>query len=84
MVEHARWITAAELEQLLGPALDQSFVSLTELDRSDELTKARLLVAQRGRWVALTTEDRIFDRLIDRLNIIDAVAQNCVKSSAAR
>jgi hypothetical protein len=82
--EHAQWLTAAALEQILGPALDQSSISLTELHRSDELTKARLLLAQSGRWLALTREDRIFDRLVDRLSITDTLAQNCVKSSAAR
>ncbi len=77
--EHARWLTAADLEQIMGPALDPASISLADLQRSDETTKARLLVAQRGRWLAVTRDERIFDRLIDRLSIIDTVAQSCVK-----
>lgn len=82
-IEHARWLTASDLEQIMGPALDQSSINLTELYCADEVCKARLFVSHTMRWVPLTREERVFDRLVDRLTIIEAVARKCVQSSGA-
>lgn len=81
-IEHAVWLTAAALEQMLGSALERSSLNLTELQRSSDLVAARLLASQPNRWVALTRDDRVFDRLVDRAHIIQSIARNCVRSTS--
>lgn len=81
-VEHARWLAAADLEQIMGTALQTSAVSEVELQRGDETTKARLMIAQRGRWVALTRDERVFDRLVDRGSLVETLANRCVTATA--
>jgi hypothetical protein len=81
-VEHARWLAAADLEQIMGTSLRTSAVSEVELQRGDETTKARLLVGQPGRWVALTRDERVFDRLIDRAIIVETLANRYVTAPA--
>jgi hypothetical protein len=80
-IEYARWLAAADLEQIMGASLQTSNVSEVELQRGDETTKARLMVAQRGRWVALTRDERVFDRLVDRWSIVEELANRCVTAS---
>jgi hypothetical protein len=80
-VEHAKWLTPHDLEQIMGHTLIRSSVSLNEIHRSDEVTKARVLLSsQTGRWIALTRGEHVFDRLVDRLKIIEGVARDCVQS----
>ena len=81
-VEHALWLAAADLEQIMGTSLQTSAVSEVELQRGDETTKARLLVAQRGRWVALTRDERVFNRLVDRGSIVETLANRCVTAAS--
>jgi hypothetical protein len=81
-LERAQWLTAGQLEQIMGTALDQSSVRIADLHMSDDATKAALLVAQSGRWIALTREDRVFDRLIDRARILETIAARAVQAAA--
>jgi len=80
-VELARWLSAADIEQIMGPSLQTSAISELELQRGDDTTKARLLLAQRGRWVAVTRDERVFDRLIDRMSIVETLANRSVGAS---
>lgn len=81
-VEHADWLTAADLERIMGNALDQSSLRLTDLQFSDDTKKAALLVAQSGQWVALTRDDRVFDRLVDRMTVLELIAQRATQATA--
>ena len=77
--ERARWLKPADLQQIMGPVLDHSAVSIAELQRSDEATKARILVSQASSWVALTRDDCVFDRLVNRTSIIETIARKCAQ-----
>jgi hypothetical protein len=80
-IEHAAWLTAVGLEQIMGSALHRSSLPLTDLHRSDDVVRARLLAFQTSRWVTVTRDERVFDRLVDRVKVIEVIARNCVQSS---
>ena len=76
--EHAQWLAAVQVEQILAEDLNHACLDLAELHRADPALQARLVVARDGRWVALTRDTHVFDRLIDRGYCLETLAKKCV------
>jgi hypothetical protein len=79
-IEHARWLSPRELEDILSFSLERASVDLTQLLIGSDVAKARLLFVSEGEWLAVTRQDGVFDRLINRRQILEAVARQCIKS----
>lgn len=74
-VELAVWLDPKELESLLGDALDQRSIRLGDFQGWSDDLRARAVFEHPGDWVAITRDDFVFDRLIDRRQLLELAAQ---------
>jgi hypothetical protein len=73
--EHAQWITVSVIEQVLGDALNTSRVDRTRTGGEGDLVRS--VIAQQGEFVSIVDADGRFERLIDRMKLVEAVARGC-------
>jgi hypothetical protein len=69
--EHASWLTAAEVETLFTGALMTSKILARDLVLQSTQDQTRLIVRSRDDLVAVTDEQRRFERLYDRHDIVE-------------
>jgi hypothetical protein len=81
--EHATWLTATLLEEILGEELNFSHVALDALQGEPRSKQIRHVLARTGRYVAVVQEELRFEYLIDRSLLLEQVAQ-ALSSDAAR
>jgi len=79
--EHAKWLDATSLEDVLGNNLSTSYIELSDFRARSNADQVKAIVSQSGRYVPLVREDRRFDRLIDRHQIIERVASQVVEAA---
>lgn len=72
--EHATWVTTALIEDILGNELNFSHVGHEVLQSKSRSEQIRLVLAQTGRYVAVTQEELRFMYLIDRALLLERVA----------
>jgi hypothetical protein len=77
--ERARWLDASSLETFLGEELTTSYVRDDALYTKSSSDQTRLVLSQTGRYVALTQEDKRFEKLIDRREVLEEVARNVLQ-----
>lgn len=76
--ERAQWLSARDIEEVLGDSLTSASIPMGLLQAKPSAEQAALIMAQEGRWIALVRDDSIFDRLIDRDQIIEEIAKRSV------
>jgi len=69
--EHAAWLTASMLEEIMGNELDTESVPSHILSERTELQKIELIEQISGNYLALTRADGRFESLIDRSQVIE-------------
>lgn len=74
--EHARWLTAADLERLLDGDLERTRVRTIDLQPKSQPEQVKMVLAALGRYVAVVDENQRFEWLIDRHQLLDRVAEN--------
>jgi hypothetical protein len=78
IAEHAQWITGRDAEEMFSGALDPSTLRLSALQGRPDAEKARLVLDQPGRWIALTLDDSVFYRIIDRSSVVEMLARKAL------
>jgi hypothetical protein len=76
--EHATWLTSDLLEEILGEELKFSHVGTETLRGKSSGEQVRQVLAQSGRYVAVTREEFRFDYLIDRSLLLEQVARSAI------
>jgi hypothetical protein len=74
-VELAVWLDPKRLEGLLGDALDQRSIRLGDFQGWSDDQRARAVFEHAGDWIAITRDDFVFDRLIDRRQFVELAIQ---------
>lgn len=74
--EHAMWLTATLLEEILGEELNFSHVRLDALQGESRSKQIRHVLARTGRYVAVVQEELRFEYLIDRSLLLEHLAQS--------
>jgi hypothetical protein len=77
--EHSEWLNGPSVERLLGPALNTSRVDRSTHPSDDEI--ARAVIGARGNFVAIVDADGRFERLLDRMKLVELAAQRCLPGS---
>ncbi len=72
--EHASWVTAALLEEILGDDLHFSQVRWEMLQERRQPDQVRLVLAEHGQYVAVTENELRFRYLVDRTRLLEQVA----------
>jgi hypothetical protein len=75
--EHAKWLSATRIEELLGSDLITARVTLLPNTTVNDL--ANPVLAQRGRYVAVVEPDRTFVCVVDRLEALDTVGREYLR-----
>jgi hypothetical protein len=75
--EHAKWLSATRIEELLGSDLVTARVTLLPNKSVNDL--ANPVLAQRGRYVAVVEGDRTFVCVVDRLEALDTVGREYLR-----
>lgn len=83
VVEYAVWLTGALIDQVLVGSLEKRSVRLHDYQGWSEQLRVRALVEHPGDWVALTREGDVFDRLMDRREILERVGLQVAKGPSA-
>ncbi len=77
--ERALWLERDDLIELLGDALDPTHLQLEDLQLRREEEQAKAVLRHGGRFVAITRDERVFHRLVDRWQLVEAAAKRCVE-----
>ena len=77
--EHAKWLNGARIESLLGNGLSNAHVTLMPNQTLNDL--ANPVLAQQGRFVAVTGPDNTFLSVIDRHEVLEAMAQELARQN---
>jgi hypothetical protein len=80
--ERAVWLTGAEIGRILESVLCSGFIEENNVDNIDRSIQAIAVVRQRGPFVAVVRNQQ-FDRLVDRLALIEQVALQAVQEGDA-
>jgi len=72
--EHARWLNQQDVLDLLGDALDPTHLRLEDVQLMPDQARVRLVLRHGGQFVAVTRDDRVFHRLLDRMQLLEAAA----------
>lgn len=72
--EHALWLDAETLEELLGDDLDTTMVRTTPWQAQDRQAQILKLLDQPGDFVALVSDEQRLDKLINRQLLLEQVA----------
>ena len=78
--EHACWLTADDIEDVLGDELQKQHVRATELDGKTSAEGAKRLLQVGQRYVPVVDDSERFRELIDRQIVLDKVAAELVKT----
>lgn len=73
--EFAVWLTGSLVTDVLGSSLDPRSVRLNDWQAWSKEVRTRAVLEAEGRWVAVTRDDRIFYRLIDRHEALEQLAR---------
>jgi hypothetical protein len=77
--EHAKWLDGARIERLLGSSLSTSYVTLLPNKSTSDLANA--VLQQHGRFVTIVEPDKTFRGLVDRLSVLESLADEFSKQS---
>jgi hypothetical protein len=83
MYERARWLTRSGLEDVLRDLLDQTHLRLENLQPLDDAGRARAVIRHDGHYVAITRDERVFHRLINRDSLVETAAKGAVSRTPA-
>ena len=77
--EHARWLNGARIEALLGN--DLSTARVTRLPNKTLSDLADPVLAERGRFIAVVEQDKTFFGVVDRQEVVEAVAREFLRQA---
>ena len=69
--EHAAWLTAREIEQILGNELSTFSIKSVDFFGKSNTEQLRIIASQQNRYFALIRHDGRFETLLDRRRLID-------------
>jgi hypothetical protein len=73
--EYARWIDEEQLNKtLLKESLDRHSISKDVLEKGPVVNSLRCLLSEKGKFVAETDNDGLFDTLIERQPLVERLA----------
>ena len=72
--EQAVWLTGEGVKRVLGDALQQKSVSQTDWRAWSKELRLRAVLEWDRRYVPVTGDDRVFDHLIDRTEVLERIA----------
>lgn len=76
VAEHAVWLTGVLIDDVLRDSLDRRSIRLQEWQGWTDEIRARAVLEHEGRWVAVTRDEFVFDRLIDRARILEQLGRH--------
>jgi hypothetical protein len=79
--ERARWLSRAGLEDLLRDLLQQTHLKLEDIQPLDDAGRAKAVIRHDGHYVAITRDERVFHRLINRDSLVETAAKGAVMST---
>jgi hypothetical protein len=71
LAEYAEWLTGDMVETVMADSLTKRSVRLSDLMGWSDQVRLRAVVEQPGDWVAITRDDGVFERLIDRREVLE-------------
>jgi hypothetical protein len=81
--EHAHWLRADMLEQILGPDLNTSCIKAAELQKGTGLAQMKPALDAKGDFVAVVTDEMRYDHLLRRDLLMEQVAKVMAAGAAA-
>lgn len=78
--EHACWLTADDIEDILGDELQKQYVHSMELDGKTGADQAKRLLQLKQRYVPVVDDSERFRELIDRQVLLDQTAAEIANS----
>jgi hypothetical protein len=72
--EYSVWLTGALLDGVLHDSLDKRSLRLHDLQGWTEALRTRAVLEHSRNWVAVTRDEAIFDRLINRQQALEQIA----------
>ena len=82
VAECAMWLTGALIDQVLVGSLEKRSVRLHDYQGWSDQLRIRALVEHSGDWVAVTRENGVFDRLINRRDIVERLAVQAARAAS--
>jgi hypothetical protein len=82
--EHARWVGAEDLEQLLGRDLHTDVVRSSEARSKSPAEQVRLFLTSPGRFVGVVADEQRFEYLLRRDVLVEQVAKASASDAAGR
>jgi hypothetical protein len=79
--EYAVWLTADLIEDVLDDSLDERSVRLSDLQGWNEDLRLRAILEHPGEWVSVIRDQSVFDRLIDRRQVLEEIGRRAVSQS---
>jgi hypothetical protein len=76
--EHAQWLTSEKIEDIMGKYLVTDYINLIQLQGKKKSEQINLVLAETGQYVAITKEDKRFDSIIERYEILESVSNTIV------
>lgn len=73
--EHAHWLNAALLEDLLDKSCSRSKISAVELRSKSAVEQQRIFLSISDRYVAVTDDEQRFEYLVDRSVILEQLVR---------
>jgi hypothetical protein len=78
LCEYAVWLTGALIDDVAGDSLDKRSVRLHDLQGWSEELRMRAVLEHPADWVAVTRDEAVFDRLINRRQLLEQLGQHVV------
>ena len=82
--EHARWVSAEELEQILGEDCNTAAVYSSELRSKSTTDQLRAFLSVPAQFVAVVADDQRFEYLVRRDVLVEQVAKKIASESGGR
>jgi hypothetical protein len=75
VVEYAVWLNGRMMGEVLRDSLNPRSIKLSDWQTWSNEVRTRAVIEADGHWVAVTRDDGIFDRLINRRALVEDVAE---------
>lgn len=82
IAEYAVWLTGTLIDQILVGSLEKRSVRLHDYQGWNEQLRVRAFLEHPFDWVAVTREDGVFDRLINRREMLEQLALQVAKGAS--
>jgi hypothetical protein len=81
LAEYAAWLSAELLDDVLMESLDRQSLRLSDLQGWSADIRVRAVLEHIGNWVGVVRDEKVFDRLIDRRQVLEQLARQPASGS---